>query len=399
MHVTILCTAYYPEPNGISIYSTDLATYLDAMGHQVRVITTRKLRDSNEEDAHRATKIETVRISVRNTTSRNVFLSIFNETLLALGFWRVSKKEKLHSDSVIISIIPSLSTGIAASQISKRCGVPHLTIFQDFTSLGSRQIGSRLGKIVAPLIERIERNILEKSRRIVVVSEEMVTTVNGLNPKLSNKVHLIHNYFINKDDADEMFDFRQCFGIDKSKFVIMHTGNIGRKQGIENVLSAAKLLHGEQRIMFVIIGGGNQEEKISVLASRLTNVLILPFQPEGNYAKILRSADMLLINELPTQLGMSLPSKSTAYLDSGVPIIAAVPIQGPTSRFLNEKALIVKAGSPEVLAYAVLRVFHGEIDLQKNATRGKKFAEQNLDANKARLKYSKILDSLLPKIT
>lgn len=399
MNVLIVCTSYYPEPNGISIYSTDLATHLDAMGHKVKILTTRSLKDPIEGNAHGTTKIEIVRINVRNTFSGSVALSILNELRLTLSFWKITKKEKLHPETVIISIIPSLSSGIVARQISKRSAIPHLTIIQDFTSLGSRQVGSRLGKVVAPFLERVERLILNQSQKIVVISEEMVATVNNLDPNLSKKVHLIYNYFIKKNEVKEEFDFRQSHAIDKSKFVVMHSGNIGRKQGIENVLSAAKLLLSEQRIMFVIVGGGNQEKKISKLANSLTNVLMLPFQHERLYAKTLRSADILLISESPTQLGMSLPSKSTSYLDSGVPIIAAVPMHGPTSRFLNEKAFFVNSGSPEELAEAVLAVFDGALDLSENTIRGKKFVEEYLDANKSRLEYSKIVDSLSTKKT
>ncbi len=394
MNVLILCTSYHPEPNGISIYSTDLATHLDAMGHNVKVITTRSMKDPIDCDGHRVSEIQTVRLNIRNTSSGNVALAIFNEFRLTLSFWKASRKEEIRPDTVIISIIPSLSSGIIARQLSKRWSIPHMTIFQDFTSLGSRQVGSRLGKAMGPLLQFIELFILNHAHKIVVVSEEMVAAVSNLNPKLSIKVHLIYNYFIKKYDTNDVHEFRQRHAIDKSNFVIMYTGNIGRKQGIENVLRTAEILHSELNIKFVIIGGGNQKNKIIKLSSGLTNVMMLPFQNEKHYAQILRSANVLLINELPTQLGMSLPSKSTAYLESGVPIIAAVPLQGPTSRFLKEKALVVNAGSPEELADAILKVFNGVLDLKENALRGKKFAEESLNARKSRKEYSRIVESL-----
>lgn len=396
MKILILCSSFAPEPNGISIYSTDLATFFAATGHNVKVLTTGVSGKLNQEEIFLTPELEIERIKLQNTSSSSVFFSIVNEILLTLNFWKLARRELISPETVIVSIVPSLSAGVVARHVSKRYSIPHLTIFQDFSSLGSRQIGSKVGKLVAPFIDYVERIILRQAKEVVVVSDEMVKTVRQLDPNLSKRVHLIHNYFVKKAVEAEEYDFRKEYNIDDSKFVVMHTGNIGRKQGIENVLNAASLLLHEQSILFVIIGGGNQEDRIRKLADNLSNVLLLPFQDQKNYSKTLRSANILLVNEISTQLGMSLPSKCTSYLESGVPIVAAVPLGGPTARFLAEKALIVRADVAQDLADAVLKAFLGEQDLTEMALHGKNFLLEYLDANKSRSAYLKIVESLLP---
>jgi glycosyltransferase involved in cell wall biosynthesis len=174
-------------------------------------------------------------------------------------------------------------------------------------------------------------------------------------------------------------DVRRQFGWTDGRLVALHGGNLGLKQGLEQLIQTARLAsHRGSRIRFVFAGGGNQEAAIREQARGLDNVDFLGIQPDGMYASLLRAADVLLLSERPSQLTMSLPSKLTSYLAAGRPIIAAVPEGGSTERAVRASgaALVVPAGDPEAILGALERLaVEGEL-AERLATAGARHAEE-----------------------
>ena len=99
--------------------------------------------------------------------------------------------------------------------------------------------------------------------------------------------------------------------------VAMHSGNMGNKQDLGNVIDAARLAGNREDIRFVLMGDGSQRAALARQAQGLDNVAFLPPAPENEYADLLAAADILLLNERATVKDMSLPSKLTSYFRSG----------------------------------------------------------------------------------
>ena len=81
------------------------------------------------------------------------------------------------------------------------------------------------------------------------------------------------------------------------KLVLLHTGAIGKVNGLDFVINAAEQLKDNSDIMFVLIGDGNQkpflESRIKKLA--LTNVEILSSTPKRELPEFYAAADMGLV--------------------------------------------------------------------------------------------------------
>ena len=83
----------------------------------------------------------------------------------------------------------------------------------------------------------------------------------------------------------------------KDKLVLLHTGAMGKVNGLDFVIDAAERLKDHSDIMFVLIGDGNQK---SFLESRvkelgLTNVEILSSMPKQELPEFYAAADMGLV--------------------------------------------------------------------------------------------------------
>jgi len=73
--------------------------------------------------------------------------------------------------------------------------------------------------------------------------------------------------------------FSKSYGMDK-RFVVLYAGNLGLSQGLENIISAAEILAGNNDIMFVFVGDGADKKRLQHLVKmkKLTNVVFIPFQ-------------------------------------------------------------------------------------------------------------------------
>ncbi len=81
------------------------------------------------------------------------------------------------------------------------------------------------------------------------------------------------------------------------KFVLLHTGAMGKVNGLDFVINAAERLKEHSDIMFVLIGDGNQkpslESRVKELA--LTNVEILSSVPKGELPEFYPAVDIGLV--------------------------------------------------------------------------------------------------------
>ena len=146
-----------------------------------------------------------------------------------------------------------------------------------------------------------------------------------------------------------------------AKFVVMHSGNMGRTQKLETVLAAAELLNDRPEILFLLVGGGAAEADLRADAARreLTNVRFLPYRPKAELAASLSAADVQLVCTDPRVVPFLMPSKLYGVLAAGVPAVCAAPANSElagvvTGRMHGERCgWAVEPGDAPALAAAI----------------------------------------------
>jgi glycosyltransferase involved in cell wall biosynthesis len=211
----------------------------------------------------------------------------------------------------------------------------------------------------------------------------------------SKRFNQILNYSLRTVASGDKSNARRKFGWGTEDFVVIHTGNMGAKQDLENVVRAADALTGESQIKIYLVGHGNQENILKALCKGERNIAVLPAVSDEDYSALLSAADLLLVNERSTQMEMSLPSKLTSYLYSQRPVIAAVPRGGATWKFLDGVAELVEAADPKALARKIEELSHNPIRLDELARLGSEFAKKHLDPEVGRAKYLQWVEDLI----
>jgi colanic acid biosynthesis glycosyl transferase WcaI len=148
---------------------------------------------------------------------------------------------------------------------------------------------------------------------------------------------------------------RREFGIDDERCVVLYSGNMGRKQGLESVIEAARLLAGESERppFFVLAGGGATRASLERAAGALPNVLFLPLQPEARFNEFLNMGDIHLLPQRRAVEDRVMPSKLCGIMAAGKPVVAAVPPDSQVATMLGEAAAIVEPENSAALADAI----------------------------------------------
>jgi len=401
--VLLVTTNYWPEPTGIAVYTTDLAESLTAQGDQVTVLTSLPHYPwwrVPSEFAHLGkgagihNGVSIIRAKHLVPLKMNALLRMRFETSLWWNLRRVSKSMVGNDFDVVIACIPTVAAGIAGKTIAKKLGIPFGLIVQDLSGAGAKQSGLRGGAVISKIAHAVEGYALHGAASLVVVSPAMRDVVIGLGVE-GSRISQILNYSARTIVSVNREQARSKFGWVADDFVVIHTGNMGAKQDLENVVRAAEALPSDSRIKIYLVGHGNQEANLKALCTGKSNISVLPAVTDADYSALLSAADLLLVNERSTQMEMSLPSKLTSYLYSERPVIATVPRGGATWKFLNGIAELVEAGNPKALADLIIELRNNPAKMEKLAMDGLAFAKANLEPSVGRAKYLEWVQKLL----
>lgn len=161
------------------------------------------------------------------------------------------------------------------------------------------------------ILFKIESFILKKADRISTIST-------GIREKVQTKTNKKIYLFPNWTNTNHFFPIKnnialkKAFGLKAHLPVILYSGAIGEKQGLENVLLVAERFKQEQKAaQFIICGTGpyKMELEEKAAAIKLDNILFLPLQPEEKLNEFLNTADVHLIIQKAGVANFVMPSK------------------------------------------------------------------------------------------
>jgi colanic acid biosynthesis glycosyl transferase WcaI len=201
----------------------------------------------------------------------------------------------------------------------------------------------------------------------------------------ARRVAVLPNYvdlqFIRRLDRDN--DFRRRHGLQPSDFVVMYSGSIALKQGLETLVEAAARLRDVAGIVVLVIGEGPSRADLMREARerRLTNVRFLPLQPRDGLAAQLAAADALVLTQRRSVADILFPGKLLYYLAAGRPILAAVRPDGEVGRLIADEGVgvVVPPEEPQALADAVLSLRDGGSEARSMGDRARRLAESRFD--------------------
>jgi colanic acid biosynthesis glycosyl transferase WcaI len=379
---------YEPEPTGVAVITTWLTEALTKRGWDVTMITGMPHYPAwRRQPAPRRTHAGAVAVR-RHLHYVPARQSAIRRAAYELT-WTATAAQSLlprRRPDLVLGIVPSLGGGVLARLASIRYRVPYALLFQDLLGRAAEQSGVPGARRVAGVVKRVETGIARRAERVGVVAEGFRDYFLEAGVPAS-RIHRVRNPARLGAPTEPRESVRARLGWTPDEFVVVHTGSMGYKQGLESVIEAADLARDDQQLRFVFQGDGNQKDALQKMTRErgLANVSFLPLAPADEFPNVLCAADASLLNQRGTVRNMSLPSKLGAYFAAGLPVVAAVAADDEVAtEIANSGAgVVIEPDSPETLLSAVrtLRSDHEEVVRLGGASIA--FAQRSLSLNSA----------------
>jgi glycosyltransferase involved in cell wall biosynthesis len=210
------------------------------------------------------------------------------------------------------------------------------------------------------LVGRAENWFLRSVDHVVVIHDRFAELVRDAGVP-AHRVSVIRNWSHVEQTArpsdSQRAAARARFGWPPNETVVLHAGNQGVKQGLSNVVDAARRADDSGApVRFVLLGDGNSRRDLERAARGVNRLQFIDPLPDDEFQLALGAADVLLVNELPNLREMCVPSKLTTYFATGRPVLAATDRLSLTAREieLSSAGVCVPAGAPDALLEAAL---------------------------------------------
>jgi colanic acid biosynthesis glycosyl transferase WcaI len=175
------------------------------------------------------------------------------------------------------------------------------------------------------LLLRIERALLRRANAVSTISEAMRDRIIAKGVP-AERITLCPNWADLEAvrPGERMNAFRMGIEADEESIVLLCSGSMGEKHGLELILKAADRLRREKRFKFVLVGDGSARPGLeeSARANRLSNVRFLPLQPPETFPEMMAAADIHLVTQRRGAADLVMPSRLTNIFASGRPVIA-----------------------------------------------------------------------------
>lgn len=169
---------------------------------------------------------------------------------------------------------------------------------------------------------------------------------------------------------------RQELALDTDRLVILYSGNMGQKQGLEVLVEAARRLVDDPRLLFLLCGEGAARLQLTRLASDLPNIRFLPLQSADKLNELLNLADIHILPQSAGAADLVMPSKLSGMLASGRPVIVTAHQGTELENVMTPLGRVVPPGNPDCLADAISSLVSQPDMREEYGRRGRVFVEQ-----------------------
>jgi colanic acid biosynthesis glycosyl transferase WcaI len=377
----IITRHYAPEPTGSAPVLQETAEWIAATGATVDVITVRPSYPTENifEGYAQGEKDHVVEngVNVRRWPAaavRGTKLSarIVPETRFMLQLLVNRLTGKVAPSQKLISLCPSILTVLGALPIRARGG-RHVVIVHDIQSgLGSALEGAGL---MMSVLRRVEAWTLNRVDHVVVLSSAMEQALRNLGVKTPALV--VHPHI----DTRAIVPLPRPEGAPPT---CMYSGNLGRKQGLDQLLDMAEVMRNlAPDVRILIRGEGAIRTQLVERAETLglTNVRFEPLVAKQDVSRSLAEGDVHLVPQLPGGREFAVPSKAFAIMAAGRPFVATAENGSPLADLAHSvgAGICVDSGDVRAFAEATLQLLHDDRRRAQMGAAGRTYVEAEAD--------------------
>lgn len=386
--ILIIGINYAPESIGAGKYTSEMAAWLAAKGHVVRVVTAppyypawrvavgyRRWWWSREI----IEGVEVVRCPLWVPAKPRGLSRIVHLVSFGISSLPPLIGSKAFQPHLVINIAPSLTSApgaLLAAKLSKAQSWLHV---QDFELDAALDMGIVEAGPARQLAIGAERLIMRAFSRVSTISEKMLKRLVAKGVDADACVFLPNWADIDSiRPLDTPSPYRAELGIPDDALVALYSGNMGLKQGLELLGEIAHATADEATLHYVFAGQGPGREALQESCRGLSNVHFLDLQPIERLNDWLGLADIHLLPQRADVADLVMPSKLTGMLASGRPVVATAMLGTGVANALQTSGISVPPGSSAGMVQALLSLASAPETRRKMGQAARMQAESSL---------------------
>jgi putative colanic acid biosynthesis glycosyltransferase WcaI len=369
LRIHVLGINYWPETTGIAVFTTGRAEYLASCGHRVTMCTAvpyyPQWKIAGEyrgrllaREEHEGVDIRRCPLYVpsRVTPLRRVAheASFIAAALVRSLFCR--------RPDVLFVVSPPLGLAAAAVVLSRLWRVPYVFHVEDLQPDAALDLGMMKPGRLTRFLYAVERHAYAGAALVSTITTPMRARIiaKGVPARRVSQFsawadpRLFTLPAVREDAA-----LREELGVGPG-FIVLHSGNMGVKQGLDVIIDAAERTRTDAGLTYVLVGDGATRPALEarVRASGLPNVRIIPLLPQDRFLRILALADVCLVTQQRAVADIAFPSKVVTLLAAGKPVVASVSPGSEVARVITMSGggEVVEPENAAALASAVERL-------------------------------------------
>lgn len=392
---------FFPDHSATSQLLADLAFHLAATGRDVHVVTSKQIYDAPQASLPAYQPINGVHVH-RVPSTRFGRSALVGRSIDYLSFYRSVWRKLIElarpGDLLIAKTDPPLISVVAAAA-ARRKGTGLINWLQDLypelaVSLGLPFIRGP----VAGQLTVLRNRSLRAAEANVVVGRLMAQRIEaaGIEPA---RIHVVSNWC---DDQQiqplppSENPLRHAWGL-QGKFVFGYSGNLGRAHEFDTVIAAAERLREQQRIVFLMIGGGKRFDELrsAVGARNLTAMFcFMPYQERQTLMYSLGVPDAHWLSLNPQLEGLIVPSKFYGIAAAGRPIIVVGDEGGELARLVQDHGCgaVIRPGDTDALVGLLLHLSSDPATVSELGARARRMLDTQFTRQKALARWCGLLD-------
>jgi colanic acid biosynthesis glycosyl transferase WcaI len=305
---------------------------------------------------------------------------IHEASFFVAAFFKINVLLFKKSYDQIFCIAPPFHLGFLAWYYKLFTGAKINYHIQDLQIEAARDLKVVKSDFVFKILFGLERWVLKRVNSISSISV-------GMNRKITAKTGRDTLMFPNWVDTvkfrplENRNALKTKWSYQANQKIVLYSGSIGEKQGLDALLDIAESLQGEAEIRFIICGTGPYKAQLEakVKDRNIQNMAFLPLQDFDVFNEFLNFADVHLVLQKAEAADLVMPSKLTTILASGGLSIATALPGSSLYDVIHEHqmGILIEPEQQEALRAAILDACRGDHDSKRRNARA--YAEQYLN--------------------
>ncbi len=394
MDVLVVSQFFWPEPIGTPAYVTDLAKWFAARGETVTVLTGRPYYpefrlwqgyESGQRDRETLDGVSIFRLPTIVPAKGHALRRILSEANFLLRAAIRLRTGKPGRGRHVISFSPSV-LAVLAGALATRPGGRHLAVVHDIQSGLAAGLGMVRASALLRLMRAVESFALNRADRVVVLSENMKDVLRSQGVR--RPIDVVPLWV---DASIRPLPFSSG-----APAMVLYSGNLGRKQGMDQVFSLAEILLAERpEVIVTIRGAGTAAADCRAQAEQrqLVNVRFEPLVPLDRLSEGLAEGDVHLVPQNPDAADFAVPSKVYNIMAAGRPFVATA-LPGSTLSVLGEESgglLCVPPNDARAFADAVIGLIDDPSRRAEMGARGRRYVENTVARDVVLSRYAGLI--------